>query len=842
MGKQSSTNPMRGPARHGGTVSSQICAAICAALSLTMPARAQTQGATLPLVLPAAIAFDAQGDLFIADAGGQVVHELSAAGVVTTVAGNGVQGFAGDNGPATAAELDSPMGLAVDTAGNLYIADSHNHRVRVVTVATGVIATVAGTGAAGFFGDGGPAQAAMLDLPTALALDSAGNVYVADTDNHRIRRIAAATGKITTVAGNRVEGFAGDAGPATAASIDSPSGLAVDAAGNLYLADTHNGRVRTVKAATGAISTIAGVGATGGNVQEFGGDGGAATAAGMALPRGLTLDAAGNLYVADSVNHRIRRISAAGTITTVAGEGTETFAGDGAPAVTASLDTPRSVTLSASGLVTLADSGNQRVRQLDALPAPGPDIHTIAGLGSTVQGASTLAIAGPSVIAYGSGTVTATLSAASPATGRVTFLDTSGGTASTLGTAALSATDTASLNTTTLAAGTHSLVAVYSGDATHAAAQSSAFAITVTPLAVTATANPESIVYGQPVPVLGGVLSGVLPQDAGMVAAVFTTSAGALSPVGIYPITATLTGSAAGNYAIAVTPADLNIAKAQSLATLANLTSNPSVGIPVTLSAQVASTTSGVPTGSITLMDGTAVLAVAPLSAAGGATFTTSSLALGTHTLSAAYAGDSNFLPSSPAVATVVVGAAPDFTLAATGLTTQAVAAGNAVTFAFSAAMQGVGLSSPITLAVQGTPPGATASLNPANLPPGGTVTSFTLTIQMPLTAILEKEPRPFAPRPSDFSRYGSGGLLAVLLLPAFGFGSRWRRLRVGRLILMAAACILPASLATGCGDRVNTATEFTNAQTYTLTVTGTATGPAGNALVHSTSVSLEVL
>jgi hypothetical protein len=733
----------------------------------------------------------------------------------------------------------------VDAAGNLYIADSHNHRVRVVTAATGVIATVAGTGAAGFFGDGGPAQAAMLDLPTALALDSAGNVYVADTDNHRIRRIAAATGKITTVAGNGVEGFAGDAGPATAASIDSPSGLAVDAAGNLYLADTHNGRVRTVKAATGAISTIAGVGATGGNVQQFGGDGGAATAAGMALPRGLTLDAAGNLYVADSANHRIRRISAAGTITTVAGEGTETFAGDGAPAVTASLDTPRAVALSAalsaSGLVTLADSGNQRVRQLDALPAPGPDIHTIAGLGSTVQGASTLAIAGPSVIAYGSGTVTATLSAASPATGSITFLDTSGGTASTLGTAALSATDTASLNTTTLAAGAHSLVAVYPGDATHAAAQSSAFAITVTPLDVTATANPQSIVYGQPVPVLGGVLSGVLPQDAGTVVAVFTTSAGALSPVGIYSITATLTGSAAGNYAIAVMPANLSIAKAQSLATLANLTSNPSVGVPVTLSAQVASTTSGVPTGSITLMDGTAVLAVAPLSAAGRATFTTSSLALGTHTLSAAYAGDSNFLPSSPAGATVVVGAAPDFTLAATGLTTQAVAAGNAVTFTFSAAMQGVGLSSPITLAVQGTPPGATASLNPANLPPGGTVTSFTLTIQMPLTAMGERT-RPFAPRPSDFSRYGSGGLLAVLLLPVFGFGSRWRRLRVGRLILMAAACILPASLATGCGNRVNTATEFTNAQTYTLTVTGTATGPAGNALVHSTGVSLEVL
>ena len=813
-------------------------------LVLGAPARAQTQGATLPLVLPAAIAFDAQSDLFIADAGNQVVYELSAAGVVTTVAGNGVQGFAGDNGPATAAELDSPMGLAVDAAGNLYIADSHNQRVRVVTAATGVIATVAGTGAAGFFGDGGQAKVAMLDLPTALALDSAGNVYVADTDNHRIRRIAAMTGTITTVAGNGVEGFAGDTGPASAASIDSPSGLAVDAAGNLYLADTHNGRVRMVTAATGVISTVAGLGSTGGKQQQFGGDGGAATAAGMALPRGLTLDAAGNLYVADSENHRIRRISASGTITTIAGEGTETFAGDGAPAVAASLDTPRSVTLSASGLVTLADSGNRRVRQMDALPAPGPDIRTIAGLGAVPglpgQGASTLAIAGPSVIAYGSGTVTATLSASSLATGSVTFLDTSGGGAATVGTASLGATDTASLNTATLAAGLHSLVAVYPGDATHAVAQSSAFAIMVTQLAVTATANPVAIVYGQPVPVLGGVLSGVLPQDAGMVAAVFSTSAGALSPAGIYPITATLTGSAAGNYAVAVTPASrLNIAKAQSLATLANLTSNASLGVPVTLTAQVASATSGVPTGSITLMDGATVMAVAPLSAAGVATFTTSTLALGTDTLSATYAGDSNFLPSGPAIATVVVGAAPDFTLAATGLTTQSVAPGNAVTFAFSAAVQGAGLSSPITLAVQGAPPGATVSLNPANLPPGGTVTSFTLTIQMPVTAMGE---RPIAPRPSGFSRYGSGALLAVLLLPALGFGSRLRRRRAVRIILMAAACILPAALAIGCGDRVNTAPEFANAQTYTLIVTGTATGPTGNALVHSISVSLQVL
>jgi sugar lactone lactonase YvrE len=218
------------------------------------------QGAALPLVLPSAIAYDTQGNLYVADAGGHVVREVSAAGVIRVVVGNGVQGFSGDGGAATAAELDSPLGLAVDAAGDLFVADSHNQRVREVLAGTGVITTVAGTGTAGFAGDGGPAKAAVLDLPTALACDAAGNLFVADTGNHRVRRIAATTGVITTVAGNGVEGFGGDGGAATAAMIDSPGGLAVDAAGNLYLADTHNGRVREVNAATAVISTVASVG------------------------------------------------------------------------------------------------------------------------------------------------------------------------------------------------------------------------------------------------------------------------------------------------------------------------------------------------------------------------------------------------------------------------------------------------------------------------------------------------------------------------------------------------------------------------------------------------------
>ena len=802
-------------------------------LGFATQAWAQTQATTLPLMLPSAIAFDAQGDLYFAETGNHAVRILSAAGTVTTVAGSGVQGYAGDNGPATAAELDSPAGLALDAAGNLYIADSHNHRVREVSATSGTIATIAGTGVAGFAGDKGAATAAQLDLPTALAVDAAGDVYVADTNNHRVRRIAAATGTITTVAGDGVEGYSGDGGLATAAAIDSPDGLAVDAAGDLYVADTHNGRVRVVSAATGNISTVAGGGIVGGNVQSFGGDGGAATAAGLALPRGLTLDAAGNLYVADSANQRIRRISPTGVITTVAGQATEAFAGDNARAVAASLDSPLAVAVSPDGLVTLADSGNQRVRQIDALPAPGPDIHTLVGIGTTTLGA--LLLSGPSVAAYGSGVLTATLSTTTNATGSITFLDTSGGTTVTLGAVGLS-TDAASLSTGMLAAGTHSIVAVYAGDATHGAAQSTALALTVTPLTVTATANPAAILYGQPVPALGGVLSGVLAQDAGKVTVVFTTSAGALSPVGAYPIAATLTGSSAGDYSLGAVPAgSLSIAQAPTLTALSASTSAPGQGSPVTLNMRVASTTSGVPTGSVTISDGTTVLGVVPLSG-GAAAFNTSTLALGTHSLSAAYSGDGNFLGSTSAIATVTVGVAQDFKLAATGATTQAVPAGSAATYDFSVGMVGAAMASPITLAVQGAPLGATPSFSPNYIPPGGAVTSFTLTIQTPL-ATMEERTRPLAPRGSTL------GWLAALVLPAMGWGRRWFRKGRGRfrsmMLLGLSAFML---LATGCGDRINTGPELVGATSYTLTVTGTATSAAGRALVHSANVTLQVL
>jgi sugar lactone lactonase YvrE len=833
MGKQSHTNPMRMTERLIGKAACRAAVAgVLAFAGIGSPARCAAQATLVPLVLPSAIVFDAQGNLYFAETGNHAVREFSAAGVLSTIAGSGVQGFSGDNGPAVAAELDSPCGLAIDAAGNLYVADTHNQRVREIAAATGIITTVAGTGKAGYTGDGGAASAAQLDHPTAIAIDAAGDIYIADTGNHRVRRVAAATGVIATIAGDGIEGFGGDGGAAIAAAIDSPSGLAIGSTGDVFIADTHNGRIRKVAATTQIITTVAGVGVSSGNVQSFGGDGGAATAAGLALPRGLTLDAAGNLYMADSANHRIRRISS-GVISTVAGQGTETFAGDGAPAVAASLDAPRSVATSPAGLLTLADTGNQRVRQLDALPAPGPDIHTIAGLGPTTPGVLTLS--GPSVVTYGSGALTATFSGIANETGTVTFVDSAGSVQVPIGSAVL-VSGSASFGLGSLAAGSHAIFAAYAGDASHGAAQSSTLPVTVSPLVLTATATPASMLYGQAVPAVSGTLSGVLAQDAGKVTAVFSSGAGLLSPVGSYPITATLAGSGAANYAVTNVPASLTVAKAPTVTTLSPNAGAPAVGVPVTLTIETSSSTSGLPTGSVTVLDGSSMLGVVPISATGAASLTVGTLTQGTHSLSAVYLGDGNFLASTSAVSAITVGTASDFSLTVSGASAQSVAAGSAATFGFSVSMQGAAMASPIALAVQGTPVGATVSLNPAYIPPGGAVTSFTLTIQTPLA---EMRVQPVKPGGSPMTPW-----LAVLLLPgAFAArvqGGKWRKLSM--ILAAGVACVVCVALTTGCGDRIVAEANSANTVSYTLTVTGTATSSSGTALQHSATVTLKVI
>ena len=315
---------------------------------------------------PRGVALDGAGNLYIADRGNDRIRKVDAAGVISTVAG---RGSIGDGGAATGARLRNPADVALDGYDNLYIADTVNHRIRKVDSGTGVITTVAGTGRLGSGGDGGAATAVPLNNPYGVAVDGAGNLYIADS-SHRIRKVDAA-GVITTVAGRGFSGSGGDGGPATVARLSSPAGVAVDGAGNLYIADRGNDRIRKVDAA-GVISTVAGDGTEG-----FGGDDGPATAAQLNNPYGVAVDGAGNLYIADSFNHRIRKVDAAGGISTVAGIGIEGYSGDGGPAVAAQLRAPGGVALDGAGNLYIADNGNHRIRKVDAAGV----ISTVAGAG-----------------------------------------------------------------------------------------------------------------------------------------------------------------------------------------------------------------------------------------------------------------------------------------------------------------------------------------------------------------------------------------------------------------------------------------------------------------------------
>ena len=310
------------------------------------------------LNFPTDIAVDSAGSLYIADFQNNRIRKVTAGGAISTVAGNGTGGYSGDGSSATSAQIYQPEGLAIDSAGNLYIADSGNNRVRKVTVG-GLISTIAGNGSLGYSGDGGFATSAQFHQPEGLAVDSGGNLYIADSDNNRIRKVTA-DGVISTVAGSGTAGYSGDGGPATSAQISFPLGVVVDAAGNLYIADTNNNRIRKVTT-DGVISTVAGTGTFG-----YSGDGGPATSARLSQPEGMALDAAGSFYIADSFNNRVRRVTPDGVINTVAGDGVVGYSGDGGPATSAQISLPLSVALDGAGNLYMADTHNNRARSVSS--------------------------------------------------------------------------------------------------------------------------------------------------------------------------------------------------------------------------------------------------------------------------------------------------------------------------------------------------------------------------------------------------------------------------------------------------------------------------------------------
>ncbi len=339
---------------------------------------------------PRGIAIDNFGNLFIADHNNSCIRKVNASGIISTVAGCGVMGYSGDGGPANLAHLDRPNGVAVDALGNIYISDAYNHRIRKVDT-SGIISTIAGTGINGFSGDGGPASAALIEWPFAIATDVVGNIYFGDSFNHRIRKINSA-GIISTIAGTGIMGYSGDGGPATLAQIYLVTSIAIDAFGNIFLCDEQNHSIRKIDS-LGIITTIAGSG-----VQGFSGDGGPATLAKLDFPQGVCISPTGDIYITDRNNFRIRKVSL-GKIYTIAGNGSSGYSGDGGNPLSAQMGFSSGIALSSSGNIMFADESNLVVRvvcpaincpQTDSLsnvnnvpyifPNPSNDVITIKGI------------------------------------------------------------------------------------------------------------------------------------------------------------------------------------------------------------------------------------------------------------------------------------------------------------------------------------------------------------------------------------------------------------------------------------------------------------------------------
>lgn len=302
------------------------------------------------------LAIDANGNVYVSDSWNHRVRKIDASGIITTIAGTGVTGFSGDGGLAVNAKLYSPNWVTVDAAGNIYIADASNMRIRKINT-SGIISTIAGDGTNGSAGDGGPATSASLNGNLGMTFDAAGNMYFADQNNHKIRKINT-SGIITTIAGTGIAGYSGDGGPATNAQLNYPASVRFDANGNLFVADPNNKVIRKINS-SGIITTVVGTGTPG-----YSGDGGSATSAQIGGTNDMVFDSQGNMLFCDQWNHRIRKVTPSGIISTIIGNGIALSSGNGGPAALAEVYQPRHIEIDPNGNLFLIDNGSNSIREV----------------------------------------------------------------------------------------------------------------------------------------------------------------------------------------------------------------------------------------------------------------------------------------------------------------------------------------------------------------------------------------------------------------------------------------------------------------------------------------------
>jgi hypothetical protein len=630
-----------------------------------------------PIFLPTGVVVDAAGNLYLSDSANNRLRRVDAkTGAISTFAGNGSPGYTGDNGPATLAMISAPAGLAMDGAGDLYFVDNGNHAVRRVDAFSGVITTVAGVGIQGYSGDLGPATAARLSLPEGIALDVQGDLYIADTGNNVVREVDATTGTIHTVAGTGVSGYNGDAKLATVATLGSPWNISFGLDGSLYIADLNNGRVRKVNAA-GIISTVAGSGA-----HTFNGDGGQATSAALNSPAAVVFDPAGNFYIADSANNRVREVNGVtGVINTITGNGNEGFGGDTGPANMASLYGPYALFFDKGGNLFVADMFHNRVRRISATTiALAYDTIRVGKIspplseGLQNDGNANLTFAAPvfNNAALDAGTTTCSVGVAiATDVSCVLGVEFAPTVVGNLVQGSMTVNSDAGNSPNVISVSGQVLTVEPTTVALTSSLNPSLLGSAVTFIATVSSADATA---SGPVTFVDG--STTLCANVAINASLTASCSVSTLALGQHSITANYAGDA--NNASSSTPVLVQTVLQTPVLTLA-VAPNPAVvtaNVTLTLTASAAT---GTPTGAITFYDGTTLIGTSNLSGGGVATFSTTTLNAATHSLSAKYAGDAADASGTSNVVSEVILQATTLTML--GSSNASAPVGSAVTF-----------------------------------------------------------------------------------------------------------------------------------------------------------------